>query len=52
MCDFTEIYIELTKLSCVLNCYIEYPGVFVPDEEMNDEDDLNNTFIRFHHYKI
>ena len=51
MCDFTEKYFDLTKLSCVLNCCSEYPGVFVPDEEIIDEDDLNLPFIQFQHCK-
>ena len=51
MCDFTEKYIDLTKLSCVLNCCSECPGAFVFDEETIDEDDLNLPFIRFQQYK-
>ena len=31
MCDFPERYIKFPKCSCVLNCCIEFPGVFVLD---------------------
>ena len=36
MCDFPENNINLRKLSCVLKCFSECPGVFVPDAEIND----------------
>ena len=38
-------------MSCVLNCCSGFPGVFVTDSEIYDEDDVNIPFIRFHHYK-
>ena len=28
----------------------ECPGVFVPDSEINDEDDADLPLIQFHHY--
>ena len=34
----------------MLNYYSEGPGVFVPNTEMNDEDDVNLPFNRFHIY--
>ena len=48
---FLKIISSLPKCSCVLNCCIKCPGVFVPDAEMNDKDDADLPFIRFHHYK-
>ena len=51
MCDFLEKYIKFPKWSCVLKFFSEHPGVFVPDAEMNDEDDAYILFIRLHRYK-
>ena len=50
MCDFPEKYTKLPKWSCVLNCCSECPGVFVPDAEINYEDDVNLPFVLFHYY--
>ena len=50
MCDFLEKDIKFPKWSCVLNFCSERPGVFVPDTEMNDEDDAHIILILFHHY--
>ena len=48
---FMKIYIKLPNCSCVLNCCSEFPGVFVPDVEINDRVGVNLPFIRFHHHK-
>ena len=50
LCDIFEKDTKLPKWSCVFNCCSECPGVFVPDEEMNNESDVNLPFVRFHHY--
>ena len=48
-CDFTDKYIKFSKcFMCVKFCS-EFPGVFVPDEEINYEEDVNLPFIKFHH---
>ena len=51
MCDFTDKYIKSPKWSCVLNFCSECPGVFVPDAEINFDEDVNLPFNNFHHYK-
>ena len=51
MCDFPNKYIKLTKFSCVLRCCIEFPGLFVPDAEINGENYVDLPFIRFYHYE-
>ena len=38
------------KWSCVLNFCGECPGFFVPDAEINCEEDVNLPFISFSHY--
>ena len=35
----------------MLNCCSEFPGVFVPDEEMNCDEDVDLPFIHLHHKK-
>ena len=45
MCCFPEKYIKFLNVSSVLNCFSEYPGVFVPNVEINYEDDVNLPFI-------
>ena len=47
MCYFPDKDIKFPKWSCVLKCCSECPGVFVPDAEINDEDDINLPFIVF-----
>ena len=51
MCDFPGKYIKFPKWSCVLNCCIECPGVFIPNAKINGYKYLNLPFIIFHHYK-
>ena len=51
MCDFPEKSFNLPKWSCVLNFCSEFPGAFVTDVVINDEDDLNIPLIQFHHCK-
>ena len=50
MCDFTYKNIKFTRWSCALNCCSECPSIFVPDSEINCEEDVNLPFINFHHY--
>ena len=50
--DFPEKDIKLPKWSCVLNCRSKWPTVFFTGAEINFEEDMNLTFIRFHHCKI
>ena len=50
ICDFTKKYIHLPKWSCVLNCFCEYPGVLVPDSEINGNKYMDLPFITFHPY--
>ena len=50
MCDFSDKDIKFSKCSCVLNCFVEYPGVFVSDVEMICEEYFDLPFIHFHHY--
>ena len=45
MCDFPGKDIKLPKWSCALNFCSEFHGVFVPNEEINDEGDLDLPFV-------
>ena len=49
MCGLPNKYIKLSKWSCVLIFCIKCPSVFVPDVEMNNEDDADHPFVIFHH---
>ena len=42
-----KIYIKFPKWLYVLNYYSDSTGIFIPDAEMNDEDDVNLPFIIF-----
>ena len=46
----TKIYI-FTKWSYVLNCCSKFPGVLVPDAEMNGKKYVDHPFIGSHHYE-
>ena len=50
MCDFPDKDIKFPEWSYVLNCCSEFSGVFVPDSEMNDDEDTDLPFIIFYHY--
>ena len=49
MCDFPGKGIKFPKWLCVLNCCIEFTGVFVCDEEIINEDGVDLRFILFRH---
>ena len=51
MFECPDKYIKFSKCSCVLNFYIECPGLFVTDADINGDKDVNLPFIYFHHYK-
>ena len=52
MCDCPDKDIKFPKWSCVLNCCSECTDVFVPDAEMNGDEDVELKFIQFHNYKM
>ena len=51
LCETLLKIYQVENLSWVLNCCSECPSIFVPDAEINDEDDAYLPFIWFHHYR-
>ena len=45
MCDFTDKDTKFPKCSCMLNGCSECTGVFVPDTELNGDEDVKLPFI-------
>ena len=51
MCDCPDKDIKFPKWSCVLNYCSECTDVFVPDAEMNFDEDVDLPFIYFCFYQ-
>ena len=45
LCDYPDKDVRLPKYSCVLNCCIEFPGVFVTDSKINCDNNMDSPFI-------
>ena len=50
-CDFPEKYSKFQKFSCLLSYFSGYPGLFVPDAEINSEEYVDLPFICNNHFE-